>query len=565
MVEQVKARLTIVDVVTSYLTLEKAGANYRARCPFHTEKTPSFYVSPTRETYHCFGCNRGGDIFTFVEEIEGLDFLGSLKVLAARAGVPLEPINREAASAKERLQSVMEAAVTYFVAMLEKTPSALAYLQERGLTIETIKSFRLGFAPADWRGLADCLIGRGFTARDLEQSGLVVRSSRTGKTFDRFRNRIMFPIADPAGRTIAFSGRLFETANQVEVPTTEAKYINSPDTMLYGKSRALYLFDRAKLAMRRAGRAVLVEGQFDAVLSHQAEVAETIAVSGTALSGEHLDLIHRLTNKLVMAFDGDVAGVKASNRAITLALERGFEVQVAVLPNDRDPADVIRESSDAWQKALTQTSHVIDFLINVIKSRGLSKRELAHGIEQEVYPYVAVLANPIDQAYFIRSIADLVGLPEAVIRTGVERAKVPKGSGPVDKIVNAPAPPLSPTRRSRLEELILGFIVWQGEKDKTVIKLVSEKWGEEMLAKRQIEARGRESEQALTAEITYEGTADFKKTLQGLLDEWQAEVWREELTETVGQLKSLDPKTEPELVNRYLKRCQELSQYINNK
>jgi len=559
-VEQVKARLTIVDVVASYLTLEKAGANHRARCPFHTEKTPSFYVSPVRETYHCFGCNRGGDIFTFVGEIEGLDFLGALKVLAARAGVPLEPINRAAVSAKERLQSVLEAAVTYFAATLEKMPAALAYLRERGLTNETIKSFRLGFAPADWRGTADYLTGRGFTARDLEQSGLVVRSGRSGRTFDRFRNRIMFPIADGAGRTIAFSGRLLETST----PAAEAKYINSPDTLLYNKSRVLYLFDRAKLALRRAGRAVLVEGQFDAVLSHQAGIVETIAVSGTALSGEHLDLIHRLINKIVMAFDGDAAGVKASSRAITLALERGFEVQVAILPNDQDPADVIRESGGVWEKALTETLHVIDFLINVVKRRGLGKRELAHGIEQEVYPYIAALANPIDQAYFIRNIAELVGLPEAVIRAGVERVKAPPASGAGGKTIPILAPTLTPTRRSRLEELILGFIVWRGETDGAVKTLVSKRWGDELLVKKQTESRGREAEQALTAEITYDGTADLEKTLPGLLDEWQAEAWREELTETVAQLKLLDPKTKPELVDRYLKRCQELSQHINN-
>src|SRR3989344_4149902 len=203
-VEQVKSRLNIVDVVSSYLTLEKAGANCRARCPFHTEKTPSFYVTPTRETYHCFGCNRGGYIFSFVEEIEGLDFLGALKVLALRAGVTLEPINRAAADAKERLHAVMEAAVTYFVANLEKTPGALAYLKERGLNSETISSFRLGLATVDWRGLTDYLLGRNFTERDLDHSGLVARSNRGARIFDRFRHRIMFPITDSAGRTIAF-------------------------------------------------------------------------------------------------------------------------------------------------------------------------------------------------------------------------------------------------------------------------------------------------------------------------------------------------------------------------
>ncbi len=558
-VEQVKARLTILDVVSSYLTLEKAGANYRARCPFHNEKTPSFYVSPVRETFHCFGCNHGGDIFTFVEEIEGLDFLGSLKILAQRAGVPLEPINRENATAKEHLHLVTEAAVTYFTGELSQGSEVMIYLKERGLTEETITNFRLGFAGATWRGLTEYLLGRGFTEADLAQSGLVIRSSRDGRLFDRFRNRIMFPIADGAGRTIAFSGRLFgpETG-------TEAKYINSPETLLYDKSRALYLFDKAKLAIRRADRAILVEGQFDVVLSHQAGVTETVAVSGTALSGNHLDLISRLTKKIIMAFDSDAAGIKASNRAITLALERGLEVRVALLPMGKDPADVIREGGGIWEKALGQTLHVVDFLIAMIKERGLERREFAHEIEREVYPYLTALVNPIDQAYFIRNIAELTALPEAVIRDGVTRTSGPKTNmSATNSSANSTAPPL--TRRSRLEELILGFIIWQGEKDEAIRNLVAKHWGEELLARRQAEASGRESEQALKAEITYGEIKDRILSLDNLLKEWQVEIWREELGEVVHLLKSIDPKTKPELVKKYLIRCQELSHLINNK
>ncbi|MFH1170269.1 MAG: DNA primase [Candidatus Vogelbacteria bacterium] len=555
-VEQIKARLTIIDVVGSYLTLEKAGANYRARCPFHTEKTPSFFVSPARETYHCFGCNRGGDIFTFVEEIEGLDFLGALKVLALRAGVPLEPVNHETANAKERLHAVVEAAVTYYTKVLTNRSDAQAYLVERGLTPETIASFRLGFAPAGWRELTDYLLGRGFTELDLNQSGLVARSNRGGRLFDRFRNRIMFPITDGAGRPIAFSGRLFGA----EAVSAEAKYINSPDTLLYDKSRALYLFDRAKLAIRRAGRCVLVEGQFDAVLSHQAGIVETIAVSGTALSGAHLDLIHRLTNQLIMAFDGDEAGIKASDRAITLALERGFEVRVVVLPAGRDPAEIIQESSEGWKKMLNETVHVIDFLIETVKHRISEKRQLAHAIEREVYPYLAALANPIDQAHFIRNIAELVRLPETVIRDGVGRAKAPKSSGmsePV-KLVTLPAR----TRRDRLEDLILGFVAWRGKTDEAVKKLVSERWGNDFFTRRQTDSRDRESEQSFMAEVTYAEGSDLTTTLAGLLDEWQTEVWRAELAETVHRLKELDSKTESKLANQYLKRCKELSELI---
>ncbi|MEK7622130.1 MAG: DNA primase [Patescibacteria group bacterium] len=559
-VEQVKARLTILDVVGSYLTLEKAGANYRARCPFHNEKTPSFYVSPLRESYHCFGCNRGGDILSFVEEIEGLDFLGALKVLAARAGVPLEPVNRKVDDAKARLYAVLEAAVTYFTARLVDSRPAQDYFAERGLTPATITDFRLGFAPNNWRGLTDYLLGRGFTEADLTQSGLIARAERDRRLFDRFRNRLMFPIADSAGRPIAFSARLFMATPEI----TEAKYINSPETLLYDKSRALYLFDRAKLPMRRANRCILVEGQFDAVLSHQAGVAETVAVSGTALSASHLDVIHRLTEKIVMAFDGDAAGVKASSRAITLALERGFEVRVVALPPDQDPADLICESDEKWVAALDGAVHVIDFLIEMVKRRGLERRELAHQIEREVYPYVAALASPIDQAYFIGNLATLTALPEGVIRDGVNRMKIPK-SNESEKPVSVTLPRPSPNRRERLEDLILGFVAWRGETEQWVVTLVTERWGEEFLARRQSELQDRRPEQVLMVEINYGMTSDLVATLAGLLDEWQAESWRGELAETTQKIKSLDAAATPELLNQYLKRCQELSQYINNK
>ena len=490
-----------------------------------------------------------------------------MKVLALRAGVTLEPINREAADAKERLHAVMEAAVTYFVANLEKTPGALAYLKERGLNSETISSFRLGLATVDWRGLTDYLLGRNFTERDLDHSGLVARSNRGARIFDRFRHRIMFPITDSAGRTIAFSGRLFSVEPTVTPTSTEAKYINSPDTLLYDKSRTLYLFDRAKLAMRRIDRCVLVEGQFDAVLSHQAGIAETVAVSGTALSGFHLDLIRRLTKKIIMAFDGDAAGIKASNRAIILALERGLEVQVVTLPNDKDPADVIRESKVMWEKSLGQTFHVIDFLITVIKRRGLGQREMAHQIEEEVYPYLSALANPIDQAYFIKNIADLVELPEAIIRDGVSRTKVLKTNEPMTGKTSATVSSIAPlpTRRNRLETLILGFVAWQGSSNEGIKTSVIKYWGKDLFDQRRSESRERESEQALMAEITYGGVTDLATALSGLLNEWREETWREELAETVRRLKSLDPKTESKLLDQYLKRCQELSQQLNNK
>ena len=362
-IEQIKARLSVVEVVGSYFKLERAGANYRARCPFHQEKTPSFFVSPSRGRYHCFGCNRGGDLISFVEEIENLDFVGALKLLAERAGVPYSQPDPALASLKDRLYLLHEAAVRYYSGQLKANPAALSYLAERGLTDAAIESFRLGWAPPGWRNLGAALAGQGFKEDEMVSAGLLVSASSSKPPYDRFRSRIMFPLTDTVGRAIGFSGRIFGTDDNDQ----SVKYLNSPATPLYDKSRILYLYDQARLPMRAANRCVLVEGQIDAILSHQAGLAETVAVSGTALTTVHLSLIKRLTDNLIMAFDADLAGVNAGRRAIGLALAAGLEVKIAILPADRDPADLICENPAAWRQAVGDAVHVIDFLLTVLE------------------------------------------------------------------------------------------------------------------------------------------------------------------------------------------------------
>jgi DNA primase catalytic core len=281
-VEQIKSRLNIVDIVGGYVRLQKAGSTYKALCPFHQEKSPSFTVSPTRQAYHCFGCNKGGDMFSFIEEIEGLDFPGALKVLAEKAGVELKKEDRKVTSQRERLYSVMETATRYFVSRLTPEHPAYAYLTGRGLTQETITRFRIGFAPeaASWRPLADALGERGIKDDELERVGLSKQGERGGY-YDRFRSRVMFPICDASGRVIAFSGRIFGNA-----PDDIAKYINSPETPLYDKSVALFGFDKAKVAIRKQNFCVIVEGQMDLVMAHQAGTENTIAVSGTVINAK---------------------------------------------------------------------------------------------------------------------------------------------------------------------------------------------------------------------------------------------------------------------------------------
>ena len=292
-VEQIKERLGIEDVIGSYVKLERSGKNLKAKCPFHNEKTASFYITPDRGTYYCFGCGVKGDIFTFVEQFEGLDFMGALKLLAERAGVELTDrrlyggkSSAEVRNEKDQLYKIMEDAASFYEKMLYASGSssfasaaaeARAYIKKRGITEETAKKFRLGFAPLEWRTLATYLKSKGYSDMDMEKAGLAKRPDEGGQKspYDRFRDRIMFPISDSSGRVIAFSGRILHDDEK------SAKYLNSPDTPLYTKSTVLYGIDKAKQEIRRLNYTIFVEGQMDLVLAHQAGTMNTVAVSGT--------------------------------------------------------------------------------------------------------------------------------------------------------------------------------------------------------------------------------------------------------------------------------------------
>ncbi|TSC61122.1 MAG: DNA primase, partial [Parcubacteria group bacterium Athens0416_74] len=266
-VQQVKDKLSIVDVVSQYVKLERAGASLRARCPFHAERTPSFHVSPDRGTYHCFGCNVGGDIFTFVQEIEGLDFKGALKILAEKAGVEIVYDKKGVRDDRERLFELLEVATIYYAGKL--TEEAKKYLKERGVEDATMQAFRLGWAGDAWTDASDFLKSKKFSDAELVDAGLAKKSERESagwRITDKFRNRILFPISDSAGRVVGFSGRIFGEKASPEAP----KYLNSPETPLFHKSRILYGFDRAKVAIRKHNFSILVEGQMDLILSHQA-------------------------------------------------------------------------------------------------------------------------------------------------------------------------------------------------------------------------------------------------------------------------------------------------------
>ena len=456
--EDIKARLDIVEYIRAYVRLEKAGMNFKAACPFHNEKTPSFFVSPSRQIWHCFGgCGEGGDIFTFAMKIDGLDFPEALRLLAARAGVEITREDPRIRSERNRLYDVAEAAANLFERSLLTTDAAKEYLRSRGLTEETVRGFRVGWAPESWDWLLRALAAKGFRGEEAEKAGLALRSGDgSGRLHDRFRSRIIFPITDANARVIGFGGRILQppTTNH-KPPTNEAKYINTPQTALYDKSRALYGFDKAKQAIREKNRVVVTEGYMDCIMSHQAGVAETIAVSGTALTVSQLTAVRRLCDTVICSFDADAAGDSATRRSLALAARHDFARRIAVIPSGKDPADTVRDNPEAWRRAVEDAKPVVAFYFD--KSFAAEDPKTAEGkkkIAHALLPFVAELSDEIEKAHWVGELARRLGILEEAIwkqlraygMPGTAAPRVPEEGG------------AAPSRRGLLEERFLAAL-----------------------------------------------------------------------------------------------------------
>ncbi len=436
-VEQIKERLSIVDVISSYIKVEKAGINFKAKCPFHNEKTPSFFISPVRQSFYCFGCGEKGDIFSFVEKFEGLDFKGALETLADRAGIKLEKFKSEDVLGKEKnekdkLFEIMEEATKIYEKELMENKAILKYLEKRGLNSASISKWRLGFGKDEWRSLHDYLISKGFTEREMFEAGLIKQSetsllhsnsaiSGAGR-YDTFRNRVMFPICDASGKVIAFSGRAMKEDDKTP------KYLNSPETKLFYKSEVLYGFNVAKNYIRKMDYAVLVEGQMDLIMSHQAGILNTVASSGTALTELHLKKIQKLSNRVIIAYDSDSAGEKASARAAELALFLGMEVKIASLPKGEDPASVVKDNPKKWKEALKESEHFIDLALNKAVS-GNSSRNLAKEVIKNILPLVSLLRSDIEKTQFVKKIALKMKVGEEAVWSDFEKIDKAKKAG----------------------------------------------------------------------------------------------------------------------------------------
>ncbi|HBM46068.1 MAG: primase protein [Parcubacteria group bacterium GW2011_GWF2_38_76] len=573
-VEQIKARLSIIDVVGSYIKLDKAGTNYKAKCPFHNEKTPSFYVSPGRESYHCFGCDKGGDIFSFVEELEGVDFIGALKILAEKAGVKLENEDKYEKSEKGRTSVLLTSAIEFYRRELVKNTNALNYLKGRGLKGETVTKFKIGYAPDDWRAVGNYLKKQGFSDDEIEKAGLSIKSP--SGSYDRFRGRIMFPVYNISGSPIGFSGRIFEP-KITEGKQEPAKYINTPQTVVYDKSRALFGIDKAKVEMRKKNECILVEGQFDLIMAHQAGTENTVAVSGTALTEDHLMMINRLAEKLTMAFDGDSAGLKASARAIGLALSLEMDVRLVSMGNAKDPADVIKDRPEDWLNAVENSKHIVDFFLDSLTSHNLTKDVFSKQVKKQVLPYVKSIKSRIEQAKFVNKISELLKVTEGAVWEDLKEtvpAFVENNGVAVGKEIKQRSPNEN-TKEFNLKKMVWSFLEWQkdisiqtsdqnkknalGDKEQRFRELIKD--GEYEKIDRFLSPK--RNQLILEVEIPFSGATNLEKEIDSALDSLEEEILKNEVGTEWLKIKEAEKNGNAEKVAIHMTNFQKMSKRLD--
>ncbi|HEV3374070.1 MAG TPA: DNA primase [Candidatus Acidoferrum sp.] len=420
--ERVKQQADIVRVVGEYVQLKKAGQNFRGLCPFHSEKTPSFNVHPTRQIYHCFGCGKGGDVFNFVMEMEKCEFPEAIRMVAEKCGIPVprkkerSPEERKENQQRGTLVEMHREAQTFFVQQLEGTlegKAARAYLEDRGLDKDAIARFGIGYAPSGGDTLLRVLKSK-YAEKLLAESGLVSRD-QGGRLFDRFRRRITFPIANESGKIVAFGCRA--------LGDDQPKYLNSPETPIYSKSNVLYHLDRAKDALRRQDFAVLVEGYMDAIAVARAGISNVVASCGTSLAEPQIKLLGRFTKRVVVNYDPDTAGQAATERSISLLLEHDFEVRVLALPGKADPDKFIREQgADPYMKVLKEAPPYVDYLIARARQMDLSTGEGKLRAVNFLLPYVQKIPNRLLRSEWATRIAQQLRLEEPVLRAALSKA-----------------------------------------------------------------------------------------------------------------------------------------------
>ena len=481
-VDEIKQRVDIVDLVSQYVTLKRAGRTYMALCPFHTERTPSFHVDPARQSWHCFGaCGTGGDIFAFVMKKDGVEFRDALHALAERAGVSLESRrDPQEDTRRARMYDLNEAASAYFYAMLQsvdgahaaKAQTARDYVAERHIAPASLEMFQLGYAPNSWDALTAHLAGRGFTQQEIVTAGLAVEGDRGA--YDRFRHRLMFPIRDERGRVAGFGGRLLP-GDALGAGDVQPKYVNTSQSPIFDKGSILYGLDLAKDAVRSEGQAVIVEGYMDAIAAHEHGYHNVVASMGTALTERQVALLKRYSSTLILSLDADNAGSEATIRSayeiINNSLRRrpvpnsrgvvrqveslDIDLRVLSMPEGRDPDEVIRTSPELWPDLVAQAKPVLDHLFDVAASRhDLTQPRERSAAAAELTPIIALTADRVVQSHYMQRLARMAQVDEATLRLELRqpvRARAERAAEAVSAASNRAV-------RDRKEEFCLALL-----------------------------------------------------------------------------------------------------------
>ncbi len=540
-IEEIRARCNVVEVVGTYLPqLRRRGSTFKCNCPFHQEKTPSFTVNETRQIFHCFGCGAGGDVFRFVMEYEKVDFVTAVKILAERASVEIiyEGGRPEKSGDKDALYKIHREAATFYHRLLAEGTEgveARRYLEERDLPADLLKEFQVGFAPNEWDGLMKRALKKGYTAEQLEAAGLVVPSERSGQKihYDRFRNRVMFPICDPMGRVIGFSGRIMNQAEK------GAKYVNSPETLLFRKNQILFAFDKARKPIVESRQAIVVEGQIDAIRCHQAGLTNVVASQGTALTENHARLIKRYADEVVLVLDADAAGVKAALTSSEIFIAAELSVRVVTLPEKEDPDSLIKKSgAEALITLVKEAPAALDFLIDCLgRQENMATEAGRMRVVKAVLDFISHCPSAARRDPMIHRSADLLHISPQALSQDLRREQRNQRAAPrrADEITTAPAPPkIYPKEEISLLELLVHHYP---DVQPLVHDYLPARYLSDSICRELVELLMVELPEALT-----EGFQDFDDASQKVISRVQVE-----------ESRTIDAETEPvELAQRYV-------------
>jgi len=477
-VRQIKEATDIVAVIGERVSLQRAGANYRGLCPFHSEKSPSFFVSEQMQRYTCFGCGEKGDVFEFLQKYDGMSFYEVLQSLADKAGITLEKhAKSQDDDRREKLLEVLDLAKEYYHYLLtdhEVGEKAREYLKNRGTFKDSIKLFRLGYSMDNWEGLINYLNKKKkYPIELLAEAGLAIKG-KNNRYYDRFRDRLMFPLTNHRGQTVGFSGRLLSTDPQAK----EAKYINTPETLLYHKSELLYGLSQLYQFVRKERRVVVVEGEFDAISSSQVGVNNVVAIKGSALTEEHAKLLRRTVDVVLLALDTDSAGVTATKKAIQTLRPTQIELRVVQIPDGKDPDDLIKTQPQLWRDAVKASVSAYEFLISVaLNQHNPNKPEGKRAIMQELGPVLATLDHAVELEHYVKQLAQALNVQPEIVKQDLERSRRQlalgqKSQAGPSKVAAEPANPTESkpskakaTRQDRLEKFALFLLLQSGAGD----------------------------------------------------------------------------------------------------